>query len=183
MSYSVFIPKAYAAKDVDAWIRNAKYSSALENGNLVKLTTRTGTAGEGEVFTAVIPSTSNGLTDLWLVNEPVIVTTTSGSLVYRGLNSDPRNFQIAASKVVSVIKPQLGDIYQVSADWFSGAKGGSDTHANATDSTGGLKPVWGTSQTSSVFSVKLLGTSFVSIGSGGIDTQRVTTYDVEVVGL
>lgn len=183
MSYSVFIPMAYAAKDVDAWVRNAKYASTLQNGNLVKLTTRTGTTGEDEVFTAVIPSTGNGLTGLWIVNEPVIVTTTSGSLVYRGLNQDPRNFLIAASKVVSVFKPQLGDIYRVSADWFSGAKGGSDTYANATDTTGGLTPVWGTSQTGSVFSVKLLATTFISIGSGGIDNQRVTTYDVEVVGL
>jgi hypothetical protein len=182
MAYSVFIPMAYAAKDVDAWVRNAKIGSALENGNLVKLTTRTAVAGEDEVFTAVAPSTSNGKTDLWIVNEPVIVSVTSGSLVYRGLNADPRNFQIAANKVVSVFKPQLGDIYRVSADWFSGAKGGSDTHANITDGQTHF-PVWGTSQTASVFSVILLATTFISIGSGGIDSQRVTTYDVEVVGL
>jgi hypothetical protein len=182
MSYSIFVPMAYAAKDVDAWIRNAVSAGALENGNLVKLTTRSATAGEGEVFSSVDPSTANGKTDLWIVNEPVVISTTQGSLVYRGLNQDPRNFQIAAGKIVSVFKPQLGDIYRVSADWFSGAKGGSDTHANITDGQAGF-PVWGTSQTASVFSVKLLATTFFSIGTGGIDTQRITAYDVEVVGL
>lgn len=183
MAYSIFVPRAYASKNVDAWVRSAVCASDLENGNLVKLTTRSTTAGEGEVFTAVTPSTSNGLTDLWIAFEPEIVRTFSGSSEYRNIDPDPRNFLIKAAKVFSVLKPQLGDIYRVSADWFSGSKGASDTHANATDSTGGFFPVWGTSQTSSVLSFKLLATTYFSIGTGNIDNQRITAYDVEVVGL
>lgn len=183
MSYSVFIPMALAAKDIDAWNRSAVSASNIENGNLLKLTTRSATAGEGEVFTAIAPSTSDGLTDLWIAYEPEIVTTVSGSSKYKGLDPDPRNFITLAGVVFSCFKPQLGDIYRVSADWFSGSKGGSDTHANATNSTGGFFPVWGTSQTASVFSVKLLATTYISLATGAIGDQRVTAYDVEVVGL
>lgn len=183
MSYSVFIPNAIAALNVDAWNRSAVSASNIENGNLLVLSGKSATAGESECWTAIAPSTSDGLTGLWIAYEPEVVLTVSGSSQYKGLDPDPRNFINLAGKVFSCFKPQLGDIFTVSADWFSGAKGGSDTHANATNSTGGFFPVWGTSQTASVFSVKLLSTTYISLATGAMDTQRITAYQVEVVGL
>lgn len=179
MSYGVMIPTAIAAKDVDAWNRSAVSASAVENGNIVMLTGKSATAGQEEVFTAVVPSTANGLTGVWMVGDPEVVITASK---YKGLDVDPRNFNVAATKVFSVFKPQLGDMVMLSADNFSAAFS-SNTHGNATDTTGALKLVWGNSQTGSVFSVKYLATTYLSIGTGAIDSQRVTMYLCEVVGL
>ena len=179
MSHGVFVPNAVAAKNVDAWSRSAISASAVDNGNIVILSGLSSTAGEGEVWTAVVPSTSAGLTGVWVVTEPEIVKTGS----YRGIDPDPRNFYNAIGDVFTVIKPQLGDIFLLTADNFSGSKGSSDVYGNATDTTGGLKLVWGASQTASVFSVKWLETTYISIGGGAIDTQRVTAYRVQVVGV
>ena len=179
MSYGVLIPNQIAARNVDAWVRSAKSASAVENGNIVVLSGLSSTAGESEVWEAIVPSTGNGLTQVWIASEPELVKTGS----YRGLDPDPRNFRNEIGDIFTVFKPQLGDIITLTADNFSGAKGGSDLHGNATDTTGGLELVWGVSQTGSVFSVKWLETTYISIGTGAINTQRVTAYRMVVVGL
>jgi len=180
MAHNILQKNATASMNVDSYNRSAVASVAVDSGNIVILTGLSTTAGEGEVWTAVTPSTSDGLTGVWMAGENEVNLTDSK---YKGLDPDPRNFVFPANKVFSVFKPQLGDIVTMTADGFSGAKGGSDTYANATNSTGGLKLVWGTSQTSSVFSLKYLATTYISIGTGAIDTQRVTAYKFEVVGL
>ena len=79
-------------------------------------------------------------------------------------------------------KPQLGDIVTMTADGLAGTKS-TNTFVNATDSTGGLKPVWGASQTSSVFSMELIETTYIPLADGSIGNQRVTAYKFVVVGL
>lgn len=182
MTHAVMIPSALAASNVDSYNRNAVTASDdIDNGWLVKLTTVSATAGEGEVFTAVVPSTSAGLTDLWMAYSGDEVVTTASK--YKGLDPDPRNFFNVGGKTFSVFKPQVGDIYVVTADAVAGTIG-SNTFVNATDTTGGYKPVWGSTQTSSVFSAKLLATTYVSIPDGTISgTGRVTAYKFQVVGL
>ena len=179
MSHNVMIPNAIGAMNVDAWNRSGVHASAVDNGNIVKLTGLSATAGESEVWTAVTPSTSNGLTDVWMVGEPEVVVTNAQ---YKGLDPDPRNFFVAATKVFSCFKPQLGDIVTMTADGLAGTKS-TNTFVNATDSTGGLKPVWGASQTGSVFSMELIETTYISLADGSIGNQRVTAYKFVVVGL
>lgn len=179
MAHNVLIENAVASQNVDAWNRSAVAATSVDNGNIVILTGLSATAGEGEVWSAVTPSTSDGLTQVWMVYQPELVTTDSK---YRGLDPDPRNFFVPAGTVFSCFKPQLGDIVTMTADGLAGTKS-TNTYVNATDSTGGLKPVWGASQTSSVFSMKLLETTYISIGTGAIDSQRVTAYKFVVVGL
>lgn len=179
MSQNVLIPNAIAAQNVDAWNRSAVASTNVDNGNIVILSALSTTAGEGEVWTALTPSTSNGLTGVWMVYQPELVETGEK---YRGLDPDPRNFYVKDGDVFSVFKPQLGDIVTMTADGLAGTKS-TNTFVNATDSTGGLKPVWGATQTSSVFSMKLIETTYISIGTGAIDSQRVTAYRFQVVGL
>ncbi len=179
MSYGVIIPNAIAAKDIDSLNRSAVSASAVENGNIVILATKSTTAGEAEVWTATVPSTGAGLTGVWMAYEPEVVLTASK---YKGLDPDPRNFRNEIGDVFSVFKPQLGDIITLTADNFSAAFS-ANTHANATNSTGGLKLVFGNSQTGSVFSLKYLATTYISLGSGTVDSQRVTAYVMEVVGL
>lgn len=180
MAQNVLVQNAVAALNVDAWVRSAVHaSSAVDNGNIVILSALSTTAGESEVWTALTPSTANGLTGVWMVAEPEVVTTDGK---YKGLNPDPRDFSVAATKVFSCFKPQLGDIITMTADGIAGTKS-TNTFANATDTTGGLKPVWGATQTSSVFSLKLIATTYISIGLGTISSQRVTAYKFQVVGL
>lgn len=179
MAQNVTILNKVAAQNVDAWNRSAVAGVNVDNGNIVILTGLSATAGQDEVWTAVTPTTSDGLTGVWMVYEPEVVLTNEK---YKGLDPDPRNFYVPDGTVFSVFKPQLGDIVTMTADGLAGTKS-TNTFVNATNSTGGLKPVWGASQTASVFSMKLLETTYISIGSGAIDTQRVTAYKFEVVGL
>lgn len=180
MAYGILNPDAIAALNIDAWNRHAVSASALENGNIVVLATKSATAGESEVWTATEPATG-ALTQLWMVFEPEVVLTASK---YKGLDPDPRNFIVAAGDVFSVYKPAVGDVITVSADVLLGSySAGVTTHVNATDTTGGFFLYWGNSQTSSVLSYKLLGVNYMSIGSGAIDSQRVTSYQFECVGV
>ena len=178
MAYGVMIPTSVGAKDVDSWTRSAVCASPVENGTAVILTGKSATAGEAEAFTAVLPTTGNGLTGVWIAGEPEVVLTTGK---YKGLDSDVRNFRNEANKVFTVFKPQLGDLIELSADCFTGAFS-SNTHANCTDGASG-KWVWGNSQTASVASLKYLATKYISIGTGAVDNQRVVSYLLEVVGL
>jgi hypothetical protein len=181
MAHGVLIPRSIMATNVDSLNRSAICASALDNGNLVVLTTRSATAGEGEVFTAVVPSTSAGLANLWMVysGDEIVLTDSR----YKGIDPDVRNFFTAANKVVSVLNPQVGDILEMTADNFATGTGAASAFANAVDSTGGLKPVWASSNTGSIFSMKYLGTGYISLATGGIDTQRVTSYIMEVVAI
>jgi len=180
MAYGVLIPKAIAASNVDSWVRPAICTTLpVENGSVFSLLTKSATTGEGEVWTALVPASSGShLTDVWMAYEPELVMTGS----YRGLDPDVRNFINPVNKVFTAFKPQLHDILLMSEDCFSGAWGGvTNTHANCTNA--GWQLVWGTSQTASVLSVAYLKTDYISIATGAMDTQRLTAYTVEVVGL
>jgi hypothetical protein len=141
MAYGVIVPKAIAARNVDAWVRSAVCASTVENGSVFTLLTKSTTAGESEVWTALVPASSGShLTDVWMSCEPELVWTG----YYRGLDVDPRNFIVPIGKIFTAFKPQLHDILLMSEDCFTGAWGGvTYTHANCTD--GQWQLVWGTS--------------------------------------
>lgn len=180
--HGVLIPEAVAASNIDSYNRSAVCASVLDNGMVVKLTTRSTTAGEGEVFTAVVPSTANGLTNLWMVYSGDEIPLTDSR--YKGLDPDPRNFFTPAGKTVSVFKPALGDIILVNAEALAGTFIlGTTLYVNATDTTGGFNLLWGNTQTASVLSYKLVNVKYMSLATGAIDTQRITAYELECVGL
>ena len=140
------------------------------------------TSGYGEAWNALVPSTSNGLTGLWMVMEPEIVVTVSGSSQYKGLDPNPQNFYVPAGSMMTVFKPSLSDLIIATADCFAGSKS-SNMYVNATDTTGGVQLVWGASQTGSVFSMHVVATTYISIATGAIDNQRVVAYEFEILGL
>ena len=183
MSHGILIPLQIAATNIDSWTRSAVTTATeVDNGNIVKLTTYGVATGQAEVWTAVTPSTGAGLTNLWMVYEPELVWTSS----YRGLDPDVRNYYTVATRLFSVFSPQLGDLLRMTADNLvtgTGAAVGSFAIATNTD---GLKPIWASGWTSStaVFAMKCTSiTSYISIGTGAIDTQRIAAYDFEVVHL
>jgi hypothetical protein len=177
--HGVLIPEAIVAMNIDSLNRSVICASALDNGMVVALADKSATAGENEVWTATVPATGT-LTSLWMIysGDEIVLTDSR----YKGLDPDVRNFFTPASKVVSVFKPQVGDIILCTAECFAGSKA-ANTFVNATDTTGGLNLEWGATQTASVLSFHLIATKYISLATGAIDTQRITAYEMECVGL
>ena len=176
--HSVLLKTGCAASDIVAWNRYALAGSSvdLDNGNVFRLDTQNsaGTQGYSEVWDVSAPSLSGSTLDgLWMADTAGRNLTVDGSLQYAGLNDDPRKFYNVGGKVFDAFKPQAGDVIELSADAFTTAIG-SNTYANSSD--GVYELVWGTSQTANALSFKLIATTYFSIGSGAIDTQRVTAY-------
>jgi len=174
MSYGVMIPVAIAATNVDAWNRSCICpTSILESGGMVALLTKSGTAGESELWTATVPATANLKTD-WMVYNPELVWTGS----YRGLDPDVRNYTIAVSQTFSAFKPQVRDLILMDADCFTTARV-ANTFAGTVD--GQVQLVWNATQVASAIALQYLATQYISIGTGAIDTQRIDAYLMEVI--
>lgn len=179
MSYGVIVPNVIQAQDIDALVRSAKSATAVENGFVGQLATMSAVAGEREVFVMTAPSASAGLTNLWMVGEPEVVVTTSGSSKYKGIDPDPRNFIVAIGDIFTVFQPKVGDIITMSADALVGSSvTGNYVVATATD----FQLNWAAAAVSGL-SLKLLETTYISIADGSIGNQRVTAYRFEVVAV
>jgi hypothetical protein len=174
MAYGVIIPVAIAATNVDSYNRSAISASIVENGSPVALLTKSTTTGQAEVWDATTPATANLMSN-WIAYDPELVYTSS----YRGLDPDVRNFRIPIGNTFSVFKPQVGDLLLMSEDCFSGAK---STATYAASADGQAQFVWtATSQSASCVALHYIATQYISIGTGAIDTQRVTAYLMEVI--
>lgn len=180
MSYCVLIKNKVMASNVDSLNRSAIAGSAVDisNGNVFRLDT-IGSGSATEVWTVTAPTLSGStMNDLWMAGEAdLVVTTVSGTLKYRGLNQDPRNFYIPGGTVFSAFKPQKGDIITITADGFTGTA--ALAYANSTDSS----YIFTTSASvqSSSLTLKYLATEYISIGTGAMDNQRVTAYRYAVI--
>ena len=178
MAYGIMIPTKIAAKDIDSKNRSAVSAAAYENGSVGNLLTKSATAGESEVWTMTAPVTG-ALSNLWMVYEPEIVDTVSGSLSFRGIDVDPRNFRNEIGKAFTAFQLSLGDLVELSADAVAGTIS-SNTFVVATNTA--QKLTWASAAVSGV-SLKLVATKYISIGLGSIGSQRITSYLFEVVAL
>lgn len=179
MAHGIVIPNQYVAKDIDAYVRNAKSASDIDNGSVFNLATKSATAGEGEVWTATAPATG-ALTGLWMAFEPEVVVTVSGTSQYKGLDPDIRNFYNVAGNVFTAIKPQIGDIITLTADAVAGT---ISTNTFVVATNGALKLTWAAAAVTGL-SLKLLATNYITIGTGTLGaTGRVTAYQFEVVAV
>jgi len=91
-----------------------------------------GSIGTQRVTAYQLECVSNS-TGVWMAYSPEIVTVTSGSSQYRGLNSDPRNFTNLATEIFDAFKPQVGDIITITADGVGDTAIGTNTFAVAKD--------------------------------------------------
>ncbi len=178
MAYGIAEQTKIAAQNIDSKNRAAVSASAYENGSVGNLYTKSSTAGEGEVWVMTAPTTSN-LSNLWMVFEPEVVVTVSGSQKFKGIDPDPRNFRSEIGDIFSAKQLSLGDLVKLSADAVAGTK---STNGYVVATNGAQKLTWAASAVSGV-SLKLIATEYFSIGSGAIDTQRVDAYLFEVVAL
>jgi hypothetical protein len=180
MTHTVLVKRSVAAADNRALNRSAFSGSAvtdIDNGQVFNLNSQ-GTAGSAlEVWLVTMP-VSGSLGGLWMAASPMIPITVDGTLVYRGLNSDPRNFYNVGGKVFDAFKPQPGDIIEVTAD----ALDSGTAQAFATAAAQNMDLVWAAAPAGTgTFCLRYLSTTYISIGSGDIDNQRVASFKFEVL--
>lgn len=177
MSHAVLIKNQVAAKDVASYNRSVvSGSDAVDNGNVFWLQAQGTSASASEAWTVVTPATGS-LIGLWMAGSPELPITVDGVLVYRGLNSDPRNFYNVGGTPFDAFKPIAGDVITLTADALN--SGTAAAFAGATNGSGKL--TWSASIAANAFTLRYLATTYISIGSGNIDSQRVTAFKFEVL--
>lgn len=181
MAHGVLIPVQIAAMNIDSLNRSVidlgASASPIDNGNIFALGSEYSSGSLIEVFELAQPSSASG-TNLWMAysGDEVIITDAK----YKGLDPDPRNFWTPANKVFSAYKPQVGDIITVTADCFSNSRT-AETFAAPILSSFLLK--WETNQATSGLCYKLLSTTYISLATGAIDSQRVSAFKLECVSI
>lgn len=176
MAHGLLNKNMVQALNIDALNRSAVGAADLDNGNLVVLATLSATAGEGEVWTATRPE-SGTLVGTWMVDEPEVVVTyggVAGTSAYKGIDPDPRSFYVKTGQIFRAFKPMIGDIIELSADAIATGTGAGSAYAVVTAAT--YKATWAAGAVTGL-SLRLIGTTYVSLATGAIgDQQRVTMY-------
>jgi hypothetical protein len=175
MTNAVVILNKTASKDVDSFNRSVVSGSDIDNGWVFYMA-GVNNSGSSEVWDVRQPTTGS-LTGLWMAASPENVLTASK---YRGIDPDPRNFTNSASYVFDAIKLQVGDIITLTADAMITGAGIGSAYAIATLDQ--YKFTWSAAAYAANLTVlRWMQTTYISIGSGGIDTQRVAAYRFEVI--
>ncbi len=114
---NVLVQTHVAAMDIDALNRSAVAAVDVQNGTALVCNGQSSTAGQKYVFDVAAPTeVAKGL---WMAYSPEVVKTIDGSLVFVGLDTDPRRFTIKAGDVFDIFKPVAGaDLIQVTKDFF-----------------------------------------------------------------
>lgn len=176
LTHTLLLPDATVATNVDAYNRHA-FSATLDfdNGDVFELLTKSTDSDKSEVWQATAP---DAITGLWMAYDGDKVITTNS--MFRGLEVDSRAFYNAKGKVFSAFKPKVNDIITISAAGIEGTyTPGTTLYANAEKSKTKLQ--FGATQTSAALSFKILAQTYISVGAGGMDSQRVVAYELECV--
>ena len=168
----VLVQTHVMAMDVDALNRVGVAESNVENGTALVCGVQSSNAGQKHVF-SVTPA-SGVAKDLWMAYSPEVVSTVDGSLVFRGLDADPRHFTNIANKPFDMFKPVAGvDLIGYDPDTVSGATyveiqadGSFKAVASATASFGGLQ-------------FKIFAKEPIIIGNGTIGGEAVDAWILE----
>ena len=180
MANGVVIKNRVAAMNVDSYNRSAVTGSGVDipinNGYVFRLDSQSGSSGYEEVW-AVEKCSANAstLNNLWMAYSSENVLTANK---YKGIDPDPRSFTNVGGLVFDAFKPQAGDVITMTAADISGSPSTGD-YVNST--SGSYTLTWSATQTTNSLSMKLLKETYISIGSGAIDSQRVLAYKFAVV--
>lgn len=176
--HAVLIPSAIAAQNIDSLNRSVVSASPIDNGNILEMGAEYTSGSLTEVFAVTQPSSASMTGNLWIAysGDEIVLTASK----YKGLDPDPRNFFSEAGKVFSAFKPQVGDILTITSAGFSGSAP-TQTSTYVTGKIGDYGLYWGTSASSTGLIFKYIGTTYISLATGGIDSQRVVAYKLECV--
>jgi len=180
MTHAVLVYRDGASKDIRSLNKYAVHATdSIDNGWLVSAEARSTTAGESEVWTAVKPATAT-LAKMWMAYTPEINITADGTKQFRGINVDPLDFTNVALRPFGIFKPQVEDIIRLTGDGFATGSGAASAFAVAVDNA--YKLTWAAAAISGL-TFAYLGTDYISLPSGAINTQRVVAYTMRCVAV
>lgn len=179
---NVLVQTHVMAMDVDALNRVGVYASAdVDNGTALVCGVQSSDAKQKHVF-SVTPAAAVAK-DLWLAYSPEVVTTADGSLEFRGLDVDPRNFTNQAGKPFDMFKPVAGvDLIQVTKDFFA-ENYDPDTISGATyveiQADGSFKAVVSPTSSFGGLQFKIFAKEPIIIANGAIGGEAVDAWILE----
>ena len=119
MANTILVLTRIAADNVDAYNRSAIATTNTMNGTLLTLETGLSTTpGKSFVFNATPLTDANAHKQYWMACSPEVNVLGDGTLLYKGINNDPRSFFNPANVEFDVFAVQIGDIVQLSAPFF-----------------------------------------------------------------
>lgn len=120
MANTILVLTRVAADNVDSLNHTAIATTDVMNGALLTLETGlSNLPGKPYVFNATPLADANAHVEFYMACSPEVNVTADGSLLYKGINVDPRNFINQAGYEFDVFSVQIGDIVQVSAPFFA----------------------------------------------------------------
>lgn len=120
MANTVLVLSRVAADNVDAYNRSAICDTDVMNGTVVTLETGfSETAGKEFVWTATPLGDAGKHTQYWMACAPEVNVLADGSLLYKGISVDPRNYTNVKNTEFDVFSVQIGDCVQISTPFFA----------------------------------------------------------------
>lgn len=121
MANTVLVQTKCTSMNVDAYKKVGVASTAIQNGTPLVLGAISSTAGQGEVFSVTAPT--GIVKGLYMAYSPEVVVTADGSLQFKGLDADPRDFENVANVPFDIfyLNPNI-DMIQVTAPFFASGK-------------------------------------------------------------
>jgi len=169
MAYGVAVPVAVAAKDVDALNKTFIGEADIENGSVFTLGDIV--SGQADEFAAVQPATANLAKQHYMAVSAILPVTSINGQYFYNMVQDPRAFINVTGEPIDGIALKVGDEVLLSSDALAGTKS-TNTYVVATN--GAYKLTWAAAAISGL-SLKLVSTSYISIGDA-LGSQRVTAY-------
>lgn len=123
MANTVLVLSRVAADNVDAYNRSAICDTDVMNGTVVTLETGfSETAGKEFVWTATPLGDAGKHAQYWMACTPEVNVLADGTLLYKGISVDPRNYTNIKNVEFDVLSVQIGDCVQISTPFFANAQ-------------------------------------------------------------
>lgn len=123
MANTVLVLSRIAADNVDAYNRSAICDTDVMNGTVVTLENGfSETAGKGFVWTATPLGDEGKHAQYWMACAPEVNVLADGTLLYKGISVDPRNYTNVKNVEFDVFSLQIGDCVQISTPFFASAQ-------------------------------------------------------------
>ena len=170
---NVVILKRVQAYNIDALNRTAKCESDLQNGSVFQLLTQSEEDGEKMVWEATAPTASTD-TGLWMATSPeVVITRDAMGNEYKGLNQDPRAFVNLSGRMIDSTKLMEGDLIEMTGAGITDIATTANKYLVPESGSFVLKA---TSTAGTGFCLEKIGTGKMSIGTGSLIKEPVTSY-------